>query len=243
MNTIDLSRPTGLMLALLPSLVLDGLVPGGAARDRDGAIAPRPTAGWRASSSAIGVGFAGLATLWMWFSDIRAAGAPHMVYLDGYRYSAELLVLFVALTTCLLSLRFMGRQRLLAPEYYALVLFATIGMQLMVSSSDLVLIFLGLEVMSGRRLRARGLRPLPPLVGRGGAQVLPGRGVRVGLPASTASPSPTAPQERRTSCWAGRVLAGMPASTLAQVGLGMLLIGFGFKVAAVAVPHVGSRCV
>ena len=61
---------------------------------------------------------------------------------------SELLVLFIAGATCLLSLRFLGKQRLLAPEYYVLVLFATIGMQVMIASADFILLFIGLEIMS-----------------------------------------------------------------------------------------------
>jgi NADH-quinone oxidoreductase subunit N len=231
MTTLDLTRPSGLMLAFLPSLVLTAW-----------SLVVLLVIGWRHRTeadsrlagilSAIGVGFAGLATLWMWFGDVRAAGVSHMAYLDGYRYSAELLVLFIALTTCLLSLRFMGRQRLLAPEYYALVLFATIGMQLMVASSDLVLIFLGLEVMSVsiyvlagydrfRRSSAEAALKYFLVGAFASGFLLYGIALTYGATGQT------------NLVLAGQTLAGMPASTLAHVGLGMLLIGFGFKVAAV----------
>ncbi|HEX5819283.1 MAG TPA: NADH-quinone oxidoreductase subunit N [Gemmatimonadales bacterium] len=231
MSPLDLTLPSGLMLAFLPSLVLTAW-----------SLVVLLVIGWRHRTeadsrlagilSAIGIGFAGLATLWMWFGDVRAAGVPHMAYLDGYRYSAELLVLFIALTTCLLSLRFMGRQRLLAPEYYALVLFATIGMQLMVSSSDLVLIFLGLEVMSVsiyvlagydrfRRSSAEAALKYFLVGAFASGFLLYGIALTYGATGQT------------NLVLAGQTLAGMSASTLAQVGLGMLLIGFGFKVAAV----------
>src|SRR5206468_10714714 len=40
------------------------------------------------------------------------------------------------------------RERLLVPEYHALLLFATLGMMLMVGGEDLMVVFLGLELMS-----------------------------------------------------------------------------------------------
>jgi NADH-quinone oxidoreductase subunit N len=219
------------MLALLPMLVLTGwslvvlLVIGW----RHGTEADSRLAG---ILSAIGIALAGLAVVWLWTGDARAEGPSLMVYLDGYRFGAELLVLFVALTTCLLSLRFMGRQRLLAPEYYALILFATIGMQLMVASSDLVLTFLGLEVMSVsvyvlagydrfRRSSAEAALKYFLVGAFASGFLLYGIALTYGATGQTNLPL------------IGRVLAAMPPSTLAHIGLGMLLIGFGFKVAAV----------
>jgi NADH-quinone oxidoreductase subunit N len=231
MSPIDLSVPAGLMLAMLPSLVLTAwslvvlLVIGW----RHGTEADSRRAGML---SAVGVVLAGATALWLWTGGARAAGVSHMVYLDGYRFGAELLVLFIALTTCLLSLRFMGRQRLIAPEYYPLVLFATIGMQLMVSSSDLVLIFLGLEVMSVavyvlagfdrfRRSSAEAALKYFLVGAFASGFLLYGIALTYGATGHT------------NLGLAGQVLAGMPDSVLARVGLGMLLIGFGFKVAAV----------
>ena len=40
------------------------------------------------------------------------------------------------------------RERLLAPEYYPLVLLATAGMMFLAGAEDLIVLFLGLEVMS-----------------------------------------------------------------------------------------------
>ena len=231
MSPLDLGTPTGLLLALFPSVVLTVW-----------SLGVLLFIGWRHHGesdsrlagilSAVGVGLAALATTWMWSSRVGATGAGGTVYLDGYRYGAELLVLFVALTTCLLSLRYLGRQRLLAPEYYALVLFATIGMQLMVAASDLVLIFLGLEVMSVsvyvlagydrfRRSSAEAALKYFLVGAFASGFLLYGIALTYGATGQTNLPD------------VGRTLAALPSSTLAHIGLGMLLIGFGFKVAAV----------
>ena len=42
----------------------------------------------------------------------------------------------------------MERERLLAPEYYPLILLATAGMMFLAGAEDLIVLFLGLEVMS-----------------------------------------------------------------------------------------------
>src|ERR671913_1019836 len=48
----------------------------------------------------------------------------------------------------MLSLGYMERERLLAPEYYPLILMATVGMMFLSGAEDLIVLFLGLEVMS-----------------------------------------------------------------------------------------------
>jgi len=48
----------------------------------------------------------------------------------------------------LVSFDYLERERLLVPEYFALLLFATLGMMLMIGGDDLMVVFLGLELMS-----------------------------------------------------------------------------------------------
>ena len=71
-----------------------------------------------------------------------------MVALDPFRYGAAALALLSAAGTVLLSLGYLERERLLAPEYYPLVLLATAGMMFLAGAEDLIVLFLGLEVMS-----------------------------------------------------------------------------------------------
>jgi NADH-quinone oxidoreductase subunit N len=54
----------------------------------------------------------------------------------------------IALVVSLTSFEYMEVQRIRAGEYYALILFGTVGMMLMSSAVELVLIFIALEISS-----------------------------------------------------------------------------------------------
>ena len=71
-----------------------------------------------------------------------------MIALDPFRYAAAAIMLVSAGATILLSLGYLERERLLAPEYYPLILLATAGMLFLSGAEDLIVLFLGLEVMS-----------------------------------------------------------------------------------------------
>ena len=47
-----------------------------------------------------------------------------------------------------MSLDYVAENRLAGAEYYSLMLFSTLGMMLMATAGDLIIIFLGLETMS-----------------------------------------------------------------------------------------------
>ncbi len=64
---------------------------------------------------------------------------------------ATVLKLFVLLTTAAVFVYgrpYLGDRRLLAGEYYLLLLFATLGMMILVSAGSLVTVFLGLELLT-----------------------------------------------------------------------------------------------
>src|SRR5438034_3857277 len=71
-----------------------------------------------------------------------------MIAVDDFRFVADWLLLGTAGLTVLVLFRSLERERLLVPEYHALLLFATLGMMLMVGGEDLMVVFLGLELMS-----------------------------------------------------------------------------------------------
>ncbi len=68
-------------------------------------------------------------------------------------------------------------------EFYALLLFSTLGAMMLAAAGDVLTLFLGLETMSHRRLRDDGVPPRARRVGRRRAQVLPARLLRRGAPA------------------------------------------------------------
>jgi NADH-quinone oxidoreductase subunit N len=67
---------------------------------------------------------------------------------DGFTIFFHVVFLFIALMTILASMDFLTRENLPQGEYYALLLFATAGMLMMCGSNDLMMIFLGLEILS-----------------------------------------------------------------------------------------------
>ena len=50
--------------------------------------------------------------------------------------------------TALASFRYLDREKLQLPEYYILILFSALGMMLMASALDLIVVFIALEIMS-----------------------------------------------------------------------------------------------
>jgi NADH-quinone oxidoreductase subunit N len=67
---------------------------------------------------------------------------------DGFTVFFTLLFCAIGVFSVLLSWDYVRRTRINQAEYYALVLFATVGMIVMAASNDLITIFLGLELMS-----------------------------------------------------------------------------------------------
>ena len=71
-----------------------------------------------------------------------------MLVVGGYAGLFASLFILSALVTILLSREYLRRQHSHVGEYYLLVLFATLGMMFMAAAGDLIIIFLGLELMS-----------------------------------------------------------------------------------------------
>jgi NADH-quinone oxidoreductase subunit N len=141
-NAIDLSTPLGISKALLPELVLAGaaLVVLLVVAWRHRTPADSRLAGWLSVAglvaSAVGLG-------WLWVTDAQSDGLAQMIALDTFRYTADALILLSALATVLVSLHYLEREGMLAPEYYPLVLLGTAGMLFLAGATDLIVLFLG----------------------------------------------------------------------------------------------------
>jgi NADH-quinone oxidoreductase subunit N len=93
------------------------------------------------------------AAVWLWGESGAAAAAATqpwggMVVLDPLRLSFTLVFIVVAALTVLVSMIWVEWEGLPAGEFHTLLLFATVGMMLMAAGNDLVMIFLGLEILS-----------------------------------------------------------------------------------------------
>jgi NADH-quinone oxidoreductase subunit N len=72
----------------------------------------------------------------------------NMVKVDGFSVFFHVLVIAIAAVVILSSYEYLAVQRIRAGEYYALILFGVVGMALMSSAVELVLIFIALEISS-----------------------------------------------------------------------------------------------
>jgi NADH-quinone oxidoreductase subunit N len=71
-----------------------------------------------------------------------------MMVSDAYSNFFNIVFMGSLLFTTLVSFRYLDREQLQFPEYYLLMLFAALGMMLMVSATDLIVFFIALELMS-----------------------------------------------------------------------------------------------
>ena len=67
---------------------------------------------------------------------------------DKFSVFFGIVFLLAGVFTCLISTHYLDKENLQYPEYYMLILFSVFGMMLMVSSLDLIVFFIALELMS-----------------------------------------------------------------------------------------------
>lgn len=90
---------------------------------------------------------AGLGSTW-YMANSPGLAFSNMVQVDTFAVFFHFLVIAVAAVVILSSFEYMAVQKIRAGEYYALILFSLVGMGLMSSGVELVLIFIGLEISS-----------------------------------------------------------------------------------------------
>src|SRR5690554_3993522 len=67
---------------------------------------------------------------------------------DGFGVFAKVLVLLGAALSVIMSRDFIEREQMARFEYPVIILFATLGMLMMISANDLISLYLGLELQS-----------------------------------------------------------------------------------------------
>ena len=157
-----------------------------------------------------------------------------MLAADGFALFFNLLFLLVAGLTLLISIAYIRRTGLEHGEYSALLLFSTLGMMIMASSLDLMTIFLGLETLSislyilagflRDQIRSNEAALKYLLLGAfASGFVLYGIALVYGATGSI----------NLTRVARALALGQVHDPTLLTIGMGLLIVGFGFKVAAV----------
>ena len=110
----------------------------------------RPTQRWVTGSlSLIGLVAAALSAVWLSLSWTGSSEAFNgMIVLDELRLGFTLVFIVVSALTILISMVWVESEKLPAGEFHSLLMFATAGMMFMASAGDLVIVFLGLEILS-----------------------------------------------------------------------------------------------
>ena len=181
------------------------------------------------------------------WSEVPRLAFGDMVYSDPFTQFFTVLFLLVTGVTVLLSFEQLGREDFHPAEFYTLVAFATVGMVLMAAAADLVMVFLGVELLSiclyiltgfsRRRLESEESAIKYLLLGAlasafllyGVALVYGGTGTTnlacVGRAAGVTG--------ALIGACDGAVAAGAASKALVLVGVGLLIVGLGFKAALV----------
>ncbi len=107
---------------------------------------------WLAYFSLVGFGGAGVIAARQWMAT-RALESPvtgfgGMVVLDTFSLLFQLLFALVGFLAVLMAPRYLERRHMQRGEFYALLLFSTAGMSLLAGAQDLIILFLGIEVLS-----------------------------------------------------------------------------------------------
>ncbi|MBM3450460.1 MAG: NADH-quinone oxidoreductase subunit N [Armatimonadetes bacterium] len=172
------------------------------------------------------VGLAGSASSILAFPDATTAFGGTFTR-DAVTNALQLLTLAVAALAVLLSRDYLARTGLEAGEYYTLLLLASLGAMLMAAAGDLLLLFIALETLSlplyvlagyartSRRSQEAGMKYF--LLGSfASALFLYGVALVYGHTVSTKF----------------AVIARAETGVLLQLGVGLIIVGLGFKAAA-----------
>jgi NADH-quinone oxidoreductase subunit N len=179
----------------------------------------------------VGLIGAGISAALLWNGNTISFG---VISGDNFGLFVTLVLVAVGILTIMFSSQVVDRDGIPAGEYYTLILFSIAGMIMMATANDLLVIFIALEVLSLAVYVLTGIRREDPhateaafkyfLLGAfSSAFFLYGIAFTFGLAGSTRL-------DRVGSYLAAQSLSDNP---LILVALGLLLVGFAFKISAV----------
>lgn len=96
--------------------------------------------------SLVGIAIAFAANIWAYANSGPAF--QNMIVVDGYGTFFRGLVLVIGFLCILTSFSYLERENAQRGEYYALILFSIIGQCILATASDLIMVFIGLEISS-----------------------------------------------------------------------------------------------
>ncbi len=226
----DLSMPSQLTAALGPDLLLMG-----------GAMILLLWSGWRPESDAhqrsVGILSIALCVLTMvavgYYAYQGYTASNGAVAVDNFRWAADEIFLIATIGTIAMSLDYNRREGITPGETHVLLLLSTSGMMILAAARDLIIVFLGIELMSiaiyvlvgmnrRRERSAEGAIKYFLLGAFSTAFLLYGIALVYGATGATNFSAIAANIARFDLLHSGLLL----------IGVALLLVGFGFKVAA-----------
>ena len=227
--SFDLSIPSQLMTAYAPDLLLMA-----------GAMLLLLWSAWRPESEAhqrnVGVASIVLCITVMVTIGFYVARAdtslPGIIAVDNFRWTADLVFLLATIGTIALSMDYNAREQITPAESHVLLLFATAGMMTLAAARDLIIVFLGIEIMSVAVYVLAGMNRRSEKSAEGAIKyfllgafstgfLLYGIALVYGATGTT----------NLTEIGTRAMQIGLSNNMLLVVGIALLLIGFGFKVA------------
>ena len=192
-------------------------------------------AGQRANAgliTLIGIGLGLWVAARLWGTDGALFGG--MIVVDAPSLWFQVIFLVVTFITVLISIQYAAEEGLEQGEYYALLLFALLGAMLMAAGGDLLIIFLGLEIMSLAQYVLAGMRHNVLKSSESALKyfllgafasgfLLYGMSLLYGATGTT----------NLTAIAAAVREGGLADHPLLTIGMGLMVVGFGFKIAAV----------
>jgi NADH-quinone oxidoreductase subunit N len=226
----DLSQPAQLSGALGPDLVLMG-----------GAMLLLLWAGWRRESNEhqrnVGILSIVLCVITMivvgYYAYEGYTATNGVIAVDNFRWAADEIFLLATVGTIAMSLDYNAREGITAGESHVLLLLSTSGMMILAAARDLIIVFLGIELMSiaiyvlvglnrRRERSAEGAIKYFLLGAFSTAFLLYGIALVYGATGAT----------NFVAIRSSIVRFDLAQNGLLLVGVALLLVGFGFKVAA-----------
>ncbi len=162
---------------------------------------------------------------------IAFAGA---ISIDSYSAFFEIAILIAAMFTVMMSLDYAAEHHIQGAEYYSLLLFSALGMMLMATAGDLIVIFLGLETMSITVYVLAGIARRDPKSTEAAMKYFLMGAFSTGFLLYGIALIYGATGSIKLGPIHDALATGaMNSNPMLLLGVGMLVIGFGFKVAAV----------
>ncbi|MEO6778411.1 MAG: NADH-quinone oxidoreductase subunit N [Gemmatimonadaceae bacterium] len=225
----DLSHPMQLIAALTPDIVM---MAGGmilmlmSAWGRESMERQR-----RVGVSAIGVCVIS-ALVVIYFMYTGTTASVGVIAADNFRWIVDLVLLGATAGTLGLMLDYNSREEILPAEAHVLVLFSTSGMMILAAARDLTIVFLGIELMSIAVYILTGMNRRSEKSAEGAIKYFLLGAFSTGFLLYGIALVYGATGTTDLVLIGQRVAAAqVMSSTMLFVGIGLMLIGFGFKVA------------